>query len=74
MKERDKRKSHINTKLHMIYISSSNVRHFSLNKQLTVGRLLQIIRRARILHEKLSVRIVFCCFLGYGTLPDYTAS
>jgi len=27
MKECDKRKSHISSKLHMIYISSNNVRH-----------------------------------------------
>jgi len=27
MKERDKRKSHISSKLHMVYISSNNVRH-----------------------------------------------
>jgi len=27
MKEYDKRKSHISSKLHMIYISSNNVRH-----------------------------------------------
>jgi hypothetical protein len=27
MKECDKRKSHINSKLHVIYISSNNVRH-----------------------------------------------
>ena len=27
MKEYDKRKSHINNKLHIIYISSNNVRH-----------------------------------------------
>ena len=27
MKESDKRKSHISSKLHMIYISSSNVRY-----------------------------------------------
>jgi hypothetical protein len=27
MKERDKRNSHINSELHMIYISSNNIRH-----------------------------------------------
>jgi len=74
MKECDQRKTHISSKLHMIYISFNNVRLISLNKQLIVDRLLQIIERARNLCEKLSVRIVFCCCLGYGTIPDYTAS
>jgi len=74
MKESDKRKSHKSSKHLMVYISSNNVRHISLNKQLTVGRLLQSIRRARILREKLLVRIVFCCCLGCGALQDYTAS
>jgi len=58
----------------MIYISSNNVRNISLNKQLLVGRLLQIIGRARNLCEKLSVRIDFRCCLGNGSLSDYTAS
>jgi len=74
MKECDQRKSHISSELHMIYVSFNNVRLISLNKQLTVDRLLQIIERARNLCEKLSVGIVFGCYLGQGTLPDYTAS
>jgi hypothetical protein len=64
VKECDKRKSHVSSKIHMVYLSFNNVRHISLNEQLTVGRLLQIIGRARNLGKKMSVRIVFIVVSG----------